>query len=429
MSKNNKILIKGGRVIDPANKLDAIADILIENGKIAEVGKALSAEGAKKIDAEGQIVIPGIVDMHVHLREPGREDKETVASGTRAALKGGVTSLLVMPNTLPAIDSQQNLRLLKNIIEETAQANVAIAGSITRGRLGKELTDIAQLKASGAIAISDDGSSVESEALMLEALKQAVKENLLVIAHCEDKKLCANGVVNAGLTATRMGLRGISRESEYKRVERDIALAEQAGARIHIAHVSCAESVEIIAKAKKKGIKVTCEVAPHHFALDESAVLGYDSNMKMNPPLRGKDDTLALRQGLANGTIDAIASDHAPHTENEKAIEFERAEFGVVGLETELAVAINELVEKKILDWPELVRKISLNPAKILGIAKGNLQAGNDADLVVVSADKEWIVDRLGLFSKSRNCAFLGKQLKGVVEYTIYAGKIAYQRG
>lgn len=427
MIKNNKILIKGGRVIDPANDLDTVSDILIEAGKISKVGQNLACEGAKKIDALGQIVIPGIVDMHVHLREPGREDKETVSSGTRAALKGGVTSLLAMPNTFPAIDSVQNLCSLKNIIEEAAQANVLITASITKARLGKELTDIIKLREAGAIAISDDGSSVESEALMLEALKISGKENFLVIAHCEDKKLYANGVVNSGLTATRMGLKGISRESEYKRIERDIDLAEQAGARIHIAHLSCAESVAIIAKAKKKGVQVTCEVAPHHFALDEEAVLGYDANMKMNPPLRSKEDVAALRKGLADGTIDAIASDHAPHTENEKAIEFERAEFGVIGLETELAIGISELVEKKVLDWPELVRKISLNPAKILGLAKGNLKSGNDADLVIISP-KEWVVEKSGLFSKSRNCAFLGKKLKGLVEYTIYAGKIAYQR-
>ena len=429
MTKNAKILIKGGRVIDPANNLDDALDILIEDGKISKVAKNITCEADKKIDARDKIILPGIVDMHVHLREPGREDKETVASGTRAALKGGVTSLLAMPNTFPALDSPENIRILKNIVEQTAQANVLITGAITKGRLGKELNEIAKLKKEGVVAISDDGSSLESEELMLEALKIAKKENLLVIAHCEDKRLCANGAVNSGFTSTRMGLKGISRESEYKRVKRDIDLAEHAGARIHIAHVSCAESVEIIAKAKKKGIKLTCEVTPHHFTLDEEAVLMFDTNMKMSPPLRSKDDVTALREGLADGTIDVIASDHAPHTENEKEIEFERAEFGVIGLETELALGISELVQKNVLDWPEFVRKICLNPAEILGIKKGNLKTGADADLVIVSPDKEWIVEKSGFFSRSRNCAFLGRKLKGLVEYTIYAGKIAYKLG
>jgi len=427
MTKNAKILIKGGRIIDPANNLDDAMDILIEDSKISKVAKNITCEADKKIDAKDKIILPGIVDMHVHLREPGREDKETVASGTRAALKGGVTSLLAMPNTFPALDSPENIRILKNIVEQTAQANVLITGAITKGRLGKELSEIAKLKKEGVVAISDDGSSLESEELMLEALKIAKKENLLVIAHCEDKRLCGNGVVNSGFTSTRMGLKGISRESEYKRVKRDIDLAEHAGARIHIAHVSCAESVEIIAKAKKKGIKLTCEVTPHHFTLDEEAVLMFDTNMKMSPPLRSKDDVAALREGLADGTIDVIASDHAPHTENEKEIEFERAEFGVIGLETELALGISELVQKNVLDWPEFVRKICLNPAEILGIKKGNLKPGADADLVIVSPDKEWIVEKSGFFSRSRNCAFLGRKLKGLVEYTIYAGKIAYK--
>ncbi len=429
MTKSAKVLIKGGRIIDPANNLDDALDILIEDSKISKVAKNITCEADKKIDARDKIILPGIVDMHVHLREPGREDKETVASGTRAALKGGVTSLLAMPNTFPALDSPENIRILKNIVEQTAQANVLITGAITKGRLGKELSEIAKLKKEGVVAISDDGSSLESEELMLEALKIAKKENLLVIAHCEDKRLCANGVVNSGFTSTRMGLKGISRESEYKRVKRDIDLAEHAGARIHIAHVSCAESVEIIAKAKKKGIKLTCEVTPHHFTLDEEAVLMFDTNMKMSPPLRSKDDVIALREGLADGTIDVIASDHAPHTENEKEIEFERAEFGVIGLETELALGISELVQKNVLDWPEFVRKICLNPAEILGIKKGNLKTGADADLVIVSPDKEWIVEKSGFFSRSRNCAFLGRKLKGLVEYTIYAGKIAYKLG
>jgi dihydroorotase len=333
-----------------------------------------------------------------------------------------------MPNTAPPIDSVENVKILKNIIKEKADANVLICGAISKGRLGKELADIAGLKKEGAIAISDDGCSVESEEVMLKAFRQAKDENVLVICHCEDKSLSKNGVVNLGFTSTRMGLRGISKESEYKVVARDIALAEKTEASVHIAHVSCVESVEIIARAKKKGVKVTAETAPHYFSLTEEAVLGYDTNMKMNPPLRGKADLIAIQQGLKDGTIDAIASDHAPHTENEKEIEFERAEFGVIGLETELAVSITELVNRGILGWPDLAKKLALNPAKILGINKGTLSIGADADIIIVNPEQEWVVEKSGFASKSRNCAFLGRKLTGIVEYTICHGNIAYKK-
>jgi dihydroorotase len=422
-----KILIKGGRVIDPANNLDEVSDILVENGKIAKVAKNIKANGSEVIDAAGKIVIPGLVDMHVHLREPGREDKETVETGTRAALKGGVTSVLAMPNTTPAMDSAQNIKILKEIIKDSAQSNVFICGAITIGRLGQQLTDIATLKQEGAIAISDDGASVDSNELMQEAFINAKKHSVAVICHSEDKTLSAGGVVNLGFTSTRLGLRGISRESEYKRVSRDIELAEKIGAPVHIAHVSCKESVEIIAKAKKKGIKVTCETAPHYFSLNDEAVLGYDTNMKMNPPLRSKEDMLAIRKGLCDGTIDAIASDHAPHTENEKEIEFDRSEFGVVGLETELAVSITELVKPGLLTWTELVKRASLNPAKILGIPKGTLSVGSDADIAIIGPEEEWLIKKDALISKSKNSPFLGKTLQGLVTHTLCAGKVAYK--
>ena len=420
------LLIKNGRVISPADNLDKVCDILVENTKISQVSQNINAAADTVIDASGKIVMPGLVDMHTHLREPGREDKETIFTATKAALKGGVTSLLAMPNTNPAMDSTENIKLLKDVIQKTAQADVFVCGAITMGRLGRDLTDFAKLKKEGAIAISDDGASVDSDELMLEALKQAKKQNILVISHCEDRALSAKGVVNLGLTSTRMGLKGISRESEYKRVQRDIELAEKAGAPIHIAHVSSKESVEIIARAKKNGIKVTCETAPHYFSLTEEAVFGYDTNFKMNPPLRAKEDMLAIRQGLSDGTIDVIASDHAPHTENEKEIEFDRAEFGVTGLETELAVSITELVKTGLLDWPDLAKKLCLNPAKILGIDKGALSVGCDADIIVLSPDKEWVVKKEEFISKSKNSAFLGGRLKSVVEYVIYSGKITH---
>jgi dihydroorotase len=424
-----KLLIKDGRVVDSANHLDARRDILVEGAKIAKVAQDIRCSGAEVIDAAGKIVLPGLVDMHVHLREPGREDKETIETGTAAALKGGVTSLLAMPNTSPAIDSAEQVKLLKEIIKRTARANVLISGTITKGRLGRELTDVAQLKKDGVIAITDDGASVDDQEVFAQALKEAKKQDLLVICHCEDKALSGKGVVNRGIVATRTGLRGISNESEYSRVERDIRLARQTGCRIHIAHVSCRESVEIIAKAKKEGVKVTAETCPHYLALNEEYVLGYDTNFKMNPPLRSKDDVAALKQALAGGIIDAIASDHAPHTENEKDIEFDRAEFGAVGLETELAVAICELVETKVLDWSALAQKMSLNPAKILGVDKGSLGEGKDADIIIIDPHEEWVAEKDRLLSRSKNSAFLGRRLKGMVTHTILQGKLAYTNG
>lgn len=422
-----KIMIKNGRVVDPANNLDKVCDILVDNGKITRVAAKIDCAAESVIDAKDKIVMPGFIDMHVHLREPGREDKETVATATEAALRGGVTSVLAMPNTTPAIDCAENVKLLKSIIKKDARNNVFIAGAITRARQGKEITDTAELKKEGVLALTDDGSSVDNDELMLTALKEARKNKLLMICHSEDKTLSADGAVNLGITSTRMGLRGISRESEYKRVERDITLAREASCPVHIAHISCKESVEIIRRARKKGIKVTCETAPHYFALSEKAVSGFDTNMKMNPPLRAEEDVQAIKQGLSDGTIDAIASDHAPHTENEKDIEFERAQFGVIGLETEGAVVITELVDKGVLDWRGLANKLSVNPAKILGINKGTLSKGADADIVIISPQKKWTVQRDKFLSKSKNSPFIGRTLKGVVEYTICGGKIAYK--
>jgi len=402
-------------------------DILVEGGKISKVARGIDVKADTVIDATDKIVMPGIVDMHVHLREPGREDKETVSSGTMAASKGGVTSVLAMPNTLPSLDSTEIIKTLKEIIKKTANVDVFICGAITIGRAGLELANLTALKKEGVIAISDDGASVDSDELMLKAFEIAKKEKLPVICHSEDKSLSGKGVVNLGFTSTRLGLRGISKESEYKRVARDIMLAEKSGAGVHIAHVSCGESVEIIRKAKRKGVKVTAETAPHYFGLNEEDLLDYNTDMKVNPPLRTKDDVLAIKEGLRDGTIDVIASDHAPHTENEKEIEFEYAEFGSTGLETELSVSVTELVSPGILTWSELVKRISFNPAMVLGIDKGTLGQGKDADIAIISADKEWVVNKAGFASKSKNSAFIGRKLKGAVEYTIYKGKVTYK--
>ncbi len=422
------ILIKGGRVIDPANKIDAILDIFIQNNKISKVAQNIQASAETIIDATDKIIAPGIVDMHVHLRQPGREDKETVATATAAAAKGGVTTVLAMSNTQPPMDCPQNVELLKKIIQKDAKVDVLICGTITIGRLGQELSDIEALKKSGVYAISDDGSSVDNNELMCEAFKKAKQAGLLTICHSEDKKLSGKGVINLGFNSTRLGLRGISNESEYKRVARDIELAENSGACVHIAHVSCKESVEIIAAAKRRGVKVTCETAPHYFALTEEDIVDYDTNMKINPPLRTKEDVAAIKAGLKDMTIDVIASDHAPHTENEKDIEFDRAEFGKIGLESGLAVSIMELIDKKILSWLELFDKLAVNPARILGISKGRLSVGAVADIIIVDADKEFILEKKSIVSKSKNSPFIGKKVKGSVEYTIYNGKIVYKR-
>ncbi|MFH1782605.1 MAG: dihydroorotase [Candidatus Omnitrophota bacterium] len=422
------LLIKNGHVIDPANKIDGCLDILIDGEKIKKVARDIDASSKEVIDASGKIVMPGIVDMHVHLREPGREDKETVHSGTRAALKGGVTSVLCMPNTLPSLDSVDIIRDLKDTIKRTALVDVFICGAITIGRAGEKLTDVALLKKEGAIAISDDGASLDNNELMSKALSLAKKEKVIVIGHSEDKELTAGGVINLGFTSTRLGLKGISKESEFKRVERDILLAGEMIANVHVAHVSCLESVELIRQAKKKGIKVSCETAPHYFSLTEEALLDYNTNMKVNPPLRTAEDVLAIKNGLKDGTIDAIASDHAPHTENEKDIEFEQAEFGAIGLETELAVGITELVKTGLLSWTCLAEKLCLNPARIIGIDKGTLGIGKDADIVIISPDTEWTYKKEHIVSKSKNSAFIGKALKGMVDCTIFKGKVVYKQ-
>ncbi|MBP7215674.1 MAG: dihydroorotase [Candidatus Omnitrophica bacterium] len=421
-----KLLIKHGRVIDPANNVDDKRDILIDQGTIVAVDKNIVSDKAEIIDAAGAVVIPGLVDMHVHLREPGREDKETVKTGTQAAAKGGVTSVLAMPNTSPCMDSWEHIELLKGICKETAQVNVFMSAAITHNRQGETLTDSNALKKAGVVAISDDGSSVDNDALMVEACEEARENNMLVICHSEDRSLSNHGVVNLGFMSTKLGLRGIAKESEYKRVERDIRIAEKTGCRMHIAHVSCKESVALIAAAKKKGLPVSAETAPHYFALDETKLASYDTNLKMNPPLRTAEDVKSIKEALKSGIIDVIASDHAPHTENEKDIEFERAEFGVVGLETELSVSLTELLDRGFIDWKQLVNLLCVRPAQILGIPKGTLRVGADADVAVVFPDEQWTVDKESLISKSKNSAFLGTTVKGRVGFTVCSGNVVY---
>ncbi len=424
-----RYLIKNGRVIDPVNKIDDILDILISNGKIAKLEKGLNEENAEILNAENCIVAPGFVDMHTHLREPGREDEETVLTGSRAAIKGGFTSVACMPNTDPPLDNPAIIKSLKEIIEKDALTNVFIIGTITEGRAGKRPTDFHKMKKGGAVAVSDDGSSVEDEKVMSEALQQSKEESLLIIEHCEDLKISAGGVMNHGFTAAKLGLRGIPTSSEYERVKRNIELAKKASSSIHIAHISTKESVDLIRKAKTDGIKVTAETAPHYFSLTEEYCATYDTNTKMNPPLRTWGDVEAVKIGLQDGTIDVIATDHAPHTDSEKDVEFDFAPFGIIGLETALSLSVMELVEKNILSWQDLIMKISVNPSKILGLKRGGLKKGSIADIVIIDPNKEYSYTKDLIESKSKNTPFINWILKGKAISVFVGGRLAMKDG
>ncbi len=424
-----KYLIKSGRLIDPANKIDGTLDVLISDGKIDKVGKSLNAKQAKVIDAKGKIVAPGFVDMHTHLREPGREDEETVRTGTRAAIRGGFTSVCCMPNTEPAIDRPETVDMLRSAINRDALCNVFIIGAITEGRGGKKLCDFKGMKKEGIVGVSDDGSSVDDENVMTAALKEAKKNSLIIIEHCEDMKISGEGVVNKGFISTKMGLRGIPREAEYERVKRDIELARQTDAAIHIAHVSCKESVDIIRKAKQKKVKLTAEAAPHHFTLTDECCVTYDTNTKMNPPLRTKEDVYAIKKAISEGTIDIIATDHAPHTDAEKDVEFDFAPFGIIGLETALSLAVAEFIDTKTMGWNRLIEALSAGPAGILGINKGSLKSGSAADVIIIDPEKEYIYKKELIESKSKNSPFINWTLKARVSHVFVAGRLVMKDG
>lgn len=419
-----KLLVKGGKVIDPANNISAVVDILVDAGKIAAVGKNIKADGAEIIDAKGKYVVPGFIDIHVHLREPGLEAKETIATGTRAAAMGGFTSVACMPNTKPIIDNQALIEFIKTRAAAEGAVNVYPIGAITKSSEGKELAEIGDMKLAGAVAISDDGHPVMNAQVMRLAMEYAKMFDLPVISHCEDLNLVAEGVMNEGFYSTVYGLKGISRAAEETMVARDIMLAELTGARAHIAHISTVGSVELIRNAKEKGIKVTAEATPHHFTLTDEAVGEYDTSTKVNPPLRTREDVAAIKEGLCNGIIDIIATDHAPHTIEEKDVEFNYAPFGMVGLETAVGLAFTELVGPGILSTEELVRKMSLNPARLLGLPKGHLSVGADADITVIDPKFEETVDVNKFASKGKNSPFAGRRLKGLPVMTIVGGKI-----
>jgi len=421
----SKLLLKGGKIIDPIQG-SKTADILIVDGKIDKLGDNLAAEDAQVIDLEGKVVSPGLIDIHVHLREPGFEHKETIETGTKSAAKGGFTSVACMPNTDPVIDNQTLVEGLLAIAKRDGVVNVYPIGAITKGSQGKELAEIANMKEAGVVAISDDGHPVMNAEMMRLALDYSKDFDLTIISHCEDKNLAGDGVVNQGYYSTITGLNPISSSSESVMVGREILLAEEAGAKVHIAHISTKESVDLVRQAKKRGVRVTCEVTPHHFTLTDEVITSFDTNTKMNPPLRSAEDVEAIKEGLKDGTIDVIATDHAPHAEEEKDVEYNYAPFGIVGLETAVGLVITELVEPGILTLEEAIAKLTINPAQVIGVDKGTLEVGKDADITIIDIDEKWEVKTEELVSKSKNTPFGGYELQGRAVMTIVAGEIVY---
>ena len=439
----SRYLIKGGRVIDPQTGIDGLFDILVEDGKIAKVGESgvrgqgsgadsragLTDNGQRTtdriIDASGKLVTPGLIDMHVHLREPGHEYKETIETGCLAAAHGGFATICCMPNTDPVNDNQSVTDYILKKARMAETVRVYPVGAISRGLRGESLADYGELKAAGVVAVSDDGNPVMNAQLMRRALEYSKGFELLVIAHCEDRNLTASGVMNEGITATRLGLPGIPNAGETVMVARDIALCELTGAPLHIAHVSTEGSVRLIREAKARGLPVTAETAPHYFSLTEEAVINYDTNARVHPPLRTAKDRDAIRVALADGTIDVIASDHAPHTSIEKDLEFDQAANGMIGLETSLPLSL-QLVEMGLMDLNDLIAKMSINPARILNLADIGLKPGNPADLTIIDLEKKFTVDANTFQSKSRNTPFNGWELKGKAVLTMVGGRIVF---
>jgi dihydroorotase len=453
----NSLLLTGGRVIDPANRLDASADLLIVDGKIAAIGQDASAKagaGTERMDVRGLVVCPGLIDLHVHLREPGQTAKETIASGTAAAARGGFTSVVCMPNTSPSIDNAGTVALIRDRAKEQGVINVFVTGAITKGIAGEELASIGSLKRAGVVAITDDGHCVQNNELMRRACEYAKMFDLPVMDHCQDYSLVTDGVMHEGYWSTALGLRGWPAAGEEMIVARNILLAELTGANIHCQHLSAAGSVNLIRAAKQRGVPISGEACPHHFTLTDAAVAGsekfwasegkgvhglgsiagselpnwpsYDTNFKMNPPLRSAKDREAILEGLVDGTIEILCSDHAPHCDYEKEVEFDYAPFGITGLETELALSLMQLYHTKRLSLSDLIAKFTLAPARLLRIAKGTLSVGADADLTVFNPDREWQFDRSQTASKSLNNPFYGWPLKGKAIATIVNGKMAW---
>lgn len=422
------ILIKGGRVIDPGTRTDQIADVLIENGRIREVAAHIPARADRVIEASGCFVMPGFIDLHVHLRDPGFEYKETVETGSRAAARGGFTTILAMPNTKPVVDNGDVVRYVINKAEDAGLCNVLQAGAITRGQLGEELSDIEGMVEAGIPAISEDGRTVMNSQLYREAMMLAVKYDIPIMAHCEDINLVNKGVMNEDDNAKRLGMPGITNAVEDVIVARDILLARETGARLHLCHCSTKDSVKMVRLAKEEGLAVTGEVCPHHFSLTSDDIPKDDANYKMNPPLRTREDVEALIQGLREDVMDVIATDHAPHSDKEKSQSMRKAPFGIVGLETAAALTVTELVDKGILTPMQMAEKMSYNPAKILGLPKGTLEVGKVADIVILDPSEEYCIYAEELCSRSKNTPFGGRKVKGRVRATLLAGEVVYEK-
>ena len=428
-----RILIEGGRVIDPANQRDEILDVVLQDTRIAELQPSgpkdarRRAEYDRVLDARGKVVCPGLVDLHVHLREPGREDIETIATGTLAAARGGFTTVCCMPNTTPVNDNQSVTNFIVDRARRDGAVRVYPIGAISKGCLGEELAEIGDLVGAGCVAISDDGKPVMNAEIMRRALEYASMFQIPVIQHAEDAHLTAKGVMHEGLVSTELGLHGIPAASEAVIVARDILLAELTGGHYHVAHVSTAEAVRLIKDAKARGLPVTCEVAPHHFALTDEAVRSFDTNTKMSPPLRSARHVAAMKAALADGTIDAIATDHAPHVIQDKEVEFDYAANGIVGLETAFGLTITALVEAEVLSLTQAIALLTCRPASVFRLPKGTLSIGADADVAIVDPRREWVVDVKQFASKSKNSPFDGWKLRGQVVATIAGGRVVWE--
>ncbi|MCD6317470.1 dihydroorotase [Candidatus Aerophobetes bacterium] len=421
------LLVKGGRLVDPASGTDEIMDIFIEGEKILKIGKNINLPAKKIIDATGSVVIPGLIDMHTHLRDPGREDEETIRSGTLAAARGGFTTICCMPNTSPVIDDPSLVHYILRRAEKEGVIEVLPIASITKNEEGKVLSEMGRLRRAGAVSFSDDGKWVSDAHLMRRALEYVKMLDLPLISHCEDDDLSKDGVINEGFFSTVLGLPGIPREAEEIAVFRDICLTRLARSSLHIAHISTVNSLNLVREAKKRGIKVTCEVTPHHFTLSEELVRSFDTNTKVNPPLRDKDDVRAMQEGLKDGSIEVIATDHAPHSPEEKELGYTLAPFGIIGLETALGLVIKELIKPGILTLSKAIAKLTVNPARILNLDRGRIREEGLANLAIFNLNEEWKVKKEDFLSLSKNSPFVGWTLPGKVKWTIFKGKVVYQ--
>ena len=420
------ILIKNGRLINPSENLDKVMDIFVEDGIIKEKAESIEKQADTVIDAAGCYVMPGLIDLHVHFRDPGLTYKEDIETGSKAAAKGGFTTVCCMPNTKPVVDNVETVKYIIEKGEKTGLTDVLPVGAVTKNMAGAEITDVEELKKAGICAISEDGKSVMNSGVYRKAMKNAAKANVPVLAHCEDINLVEGGVINLGDKSSELGVKGISNAVEDVIAMRDIMLAKETGATLHLCHCSTKDSVEMVKRAKEEGIKVTAEVCPHHFSMCSDDITSNDGNFKMNPPLRAREDMEALIKGLQDDIMDVISTDHAPHSAEEKAKDLEHAPFGIVGLETSVALTVTNLVKKGYLTPMQMAAKMSYNPAKVLGIPKGTLDEGKIADITIIDPDKEYTIDVNNFESKGKNTPFDGYKVSGEVEYTILNGKIVY---